>query len=38
MVWCAESMIHDRVPVSRMSRSWVLSGLVVTAVPPYASI
>jgi len=24
MVWCAESVIHDRVPFSRMSRSWVL--------------
>ncbi len=25
MVWCAESVIHDRVPTSRMSRRWVLS-------------
>ena len=24
MVWCAESVIHDLVPASRMSRSWVL--------------
>ena len=24
MVWCAESVIHDRVPTSRMSRGWVL--------------